>query len=97
MDRLKDYVRRFIISGVRTQGFLYLSDDLIFANNSVEQLLNNFFQPTNRTYHIPNLKKTTDRITALKAMVVDVKNDVTNFIDDDEGRNTKEYFLVGIV
>lgn len=67
MNRLGNFVDRFIISEIVNEGFIYLSDDLIFLNQTVDNIFENI---ESKKKNIKILySKSSGKISALQEMI----------------------------
>lgn len=82
MNRLQNYIERFIISEIKTNGFIYLSDELLFTNEFIEK----FLEDKSFAFKYTSSKKVSERIPILESAVLFIEYDQTTFVNDESGR-----------
>lgn len=82
MNRLQNYIERFIISEIKTNGFIYLTDELLFTNEFIEK----FLEDKSFAFKYTSSKKVSERIPILESAVLFIEYDQTTFVNDESGR-----------
>ncbi len=86
MDKIENFIDRFILFEIVESGFIFLSDELIFPNKVIDDFIESLSFNSVKNIRILYTKNKSGRLAAIREIIEQVRNN-NSFANDEVGRD----------